>query len=131
METILPDSRVVGAVVWGVERHVKRALARVTIPRECPIGRLCVPRSIQPAVLHWSHASRLVAHPGSRGTLATIRQRFWWPALVRGGCRFVFSCPVCEQSKSSNYPPAGLIRPLPIPSPRSHIALNFITGLPP
>ncbi len=39
------------------------------ISRKCPTGRLFVPRSICPTVLRWSHASRLVAHPGIRGTL--------------------------------------------------------------
>ncbi len=131
-ETILPNGRVVGAVVWEIEQQVKRALARVTIPRECPTGRLFVPKSVRPAVLSWSHASRLVLHPGVSGTLATVYQRFWWPALVRDICHFVASCPVCAQSKSSNSPPAGLLRPLPIPShPWSHIALDFVTGLPP
>ncbi len=131
-ETILPEGLVMGSLVWGIERQVKRALARVTVPRECPAGKLFVPRSVRSAVLCWSHASKLVAHPGIRGTLATVRQRFWWPALALDFRRFVISCPVCAQSKSSNSPPTGLLRPLPIPSrPWSHIALDFVTGLSP
>ncbi len=39
------------------------------ISRKCPTGRLFVPRSVCHAVLRWSHASRLLAHPGIRGTL--------------------------------------------------------------
>lgn len=46
--------------------------------------------------------------------------------------RFVAACPVCAQAKSSNSSPARLLQPLSIPSrPWSHIALNFVTGLPP
>lgn len=48
---------------------------------------------------------------------------------VRG---FVTSCSVCAQGKSSHRPPAGPLRPLPVLSrPWSHVALDFITGLPP
>ncbi|KAI2657893.1 Transposon Tf2-6 polyprotein [Labeo rohita] len=123
--------RVVGAVVWGIEQQVKRALSHVTIPRDCPEGKLFVPESVRSVVLRWSHASRLAVHPGVRGTLTSVRQRFWWPAIVRDVRRYVASCPVCAQSKSSNSPPAGLLRPLPIPSrPWSHIALDFVSGLP-
>ncbi len=68
--------------------------------------------------------SRLVAHPGDRG--------FWWPALVRDVRHSVASCLVCAQSKSSNSPPAGLIRHLPISSRNlSHIALDCVPGLHP
>lgn len=45
---------------------------------------------------------------------------------------FVAACQVCARGKASHQPPAGLLRPLPIPSrPWSHIAVNFVTGLPP
>uniref|UniRef100_A0A674P2A1 Integrase catalytic domain-containing protein n=1 Tax=Takifugu rubripes TaxID=31033 RepID=A0A674P2A1_TAKRU len=45
---------------------------------------------------------------------------------------FVASCSECTRSKPSHRPPAGLLQPLPIPPrPWSHIALDFITGLPP
>ncbi|KAL0149344.1 hypothetical protein M9458_055382, partial [Cirrhinus mrigala] len=130
-ESILPKGRVVGAVVWGIEQQVKRALSHVTIPRGRPEGKLFVPESVRSAVLRWSHASRLAVHPGVRGTLTSVRQRFWWPAIVRDVRRYIASCPVCAQSKCSNSPPAGLLRPLPISSrPWSHITLDFVSGLP-
>uniref|UniRef100_A0A4W6C473 Integrase catalytic domain-containing protein n=1 Tax=Lates calcarifer TaxID=8187 RepID=A0A4W6C473_LATCA len=45
---------------------------------------------------------------------------------------FVSACSVCARNKSSHRAPAGLLRPLPIPHrPWSHIAVDFVTGLPP
>lgn len=57
------------------------------------------------------------------------------PALLVAQSRdvndFVAACVVCVQRKASHRLPAGLLRPLPIPShPWSHIAVNFVTGLP-
>ncbi len=130
-ESILPQRCVVGAAIWGVEQAVRRALSHVTRPPHAPEGTLFVPEVVRSAVLRWGHTSKLVAHPGVRGTLAAIRQRFWWPTRERDVRRFVASCHVCAQTKSSNTPPAGLLRPLPIPSRLwSHIALDFVTGLP-
>ncbi|KAG1930238.1 retrotransposable element [Pimephales promelas] len=130
-EEILPKGVVVGAAVWGIERLVKRSLAHAITPRLCPRGLLFVPPSARLAVLQWGHSSKLFAHPGVRGTIAAIRQRFWWPSRERDVRRFIASCTVCAQTKSGNSPPAGLLRPLPLPSrPWSHIALDFITGLP-
>lgn len=131
-ENILPEECVVGAAVWGIERVVKQALSRTVTPPRCPDRSLFVPQSVRAAVLRWGHSSKLAVHPGVRGTLAVIRQRFWWPTIEQDVRRFVSSCPVCAQTKSGNSPPAGLLRPLPTPSrPWSHIALDFVTGLPP
>ena len=45
---------------------------------------------------------------------------------------FASACSVCAQAKVTHQPPQGLLQPLPIPHrPWSHIALDFITGLPP
>src|SRR4029434_3598435 len=44
---------------------------------------------------------------------------------------YVQACAVCATQKSSHQAPAGLLRPLPIPSrPWSHISMDFVTGLP-
>ncbi len=42
------------------------------------------------------------------------------------------ACSVCARGKTSNRPPEGLLQPLSVPSrPWSHIALDFVTALPP
>ncbi|KAM9506098.1 uncharacterized protein ACWYII_048073 isoform 2-T2 [Salvelinus alpinus] len=130
-EGILPEGRVVGLTVWGIERQVKQALTHTASPRACPRNLLFAPVSTRLAVLQWAHSAKLAGHPGVRGTLASIRQRFWWPTQERDTRRFVAACSDCAQTKSGNSPPAGRLRPLPIPSrPWSQIALDFITGLP-
>lgn len=45
---------------------------------------------------------------------------------------FIAACTVCACSKTSHQPSPGLLCPLPVPGrPWSHIALDFVTGLPP
>uniref|UniRef100_A0A8D0AQG0 Reverse transcriptase n=1 Tax=Sander lucioperca TaxID=283035 RepID=A0A8D0AQG0_SANLU len=45
---------------------------------------------------------------------------------------FVGACTICARGKASHRPLTGLLRPLPLPGrPWSHIALDFVTGLPP
>ncbi len=131
-ETILPEGMVVGALSWGIERRVEEAGRGVHVPEGCPAGRLLVPEALRPEVLQWGHESRLVCHPGIRRTLFAIRQRFWWPTLAADVRQFVLACPTCAQCKPVNRPPDGLLHSLPIPSrPWSHIALDFVSGLPP
>uniref|UniRef100_A0A8C7WRV6 Integrase catalytic domain-containing protein n=1 Tax=Oryzias sinensis TaxID=183150 RepID=A0A8C7WRV6_9TELE len=44
---------------------------------------------------------------------------------------YVAACSTCARSKTSNRPPSGLLHPLSTPSrPWSHIAVDFVTGLP-
>lgn len=54
-----------------------------------------------------------------------MQHLFWWRKTSR-------TLSLLSSVLFSNSPPAGLLRPLPIPTrPWSHIALDFITGLPP
>ncbi|KAG1934059.1 retrotransposable element [Pimephales promelas] len=130
-EGILPQGVIVGAAIWGIERLVKRTLSHTRTPRLCPKGLLFVPPSARRAVIQWGHSSKLFVHPGVRGTIAAVKQRFWWPSRERDIRRFIASCSICAQTKGSNRPPAGFLRPLPVPSrPWAQIALDFITGLP-
>lgn len=123
---------VVGGLEWEVVAEVRRAQSRVAIPPRMPPGRLFVPPGLRSKVLAWGHSSRLACHPGVRRTISFIARSFWWPSLTRDVKGFVASCPACCRAKPSHAPPAGLLRPLPVPSrPWSGIAVDFISGLPP
>ena len=131
-ETILPHSCVVAAATWEIETCIREAQRSHPDPGNGPPNCLFVPDSARSQVLQWGHSSKLTCHPGFHRTLSFIKRRFWWPSMTCDTRAFVSACSVCARSKASHQPPAGLLRPLPVPSrPWSHIAVDFVTGLPP
>ena len=130
-QVILPSTRVVGVVTWGLESAVRAVQRTHPIPAGGHRNRLFVPESVRSWVLQWGHSSQFACHPGVTRTSLFLRRRFWWPTLEADVREFVAACKVCAWSKASHRPPAGLLRPLPIPGrPWSHVALDFVTGLP-
>ncbi len=97
---IVPLNRVVAAATWEVESRVREALEGITIPARCPEGLLFVPESVRTSILQWGHSSRLACHSGVSRTLALIKQRFWWPSVMRDAQEFVLACPVCAVGKA-------------------------------
>ncbi len=131
-ECILPEKVVISTITWEFETKVKTALEGVTPPPGCPPSRLFVPEGLRSNVIRWGHCSNVACHPGVNRTSCLVKQRFWWPLMARDIHDFVLACSVCATSKTSNRPPDGLLRPLSVPSrPWSHIALDFVTALPP
>ena len=130
--TILPTTCVAASLTWEIESVVQDALRTQPDPGGGPPGRLFVPPPARSQVLQWAHTSRFSCHPGIRRTIDMLRRTFWWSSLEADTRAYVLACSVCSRNKSSHRPSAGLLQPLPVPHrPWSHIALDFITGLPP
>ena len=128
---VLSEGVVVGGLEWEVVEEVRRALQGCQVPARLPVGRLFVPKAVRSKVLQWGHSSRLACHPGVARTESFLRRHFWWPGLHKDVVGFVAACIPCNRAKADHAAPAGLLRPLPLPSrPWSCIALDFITGLP-
>lgn len=131
-ETMLPPSRIVATLRWEIESRVRLAQRRHPNPGTGPPNALFVPDSMRSEVLQWAHDTRLSCHPGSGRTLGVLQGKFWWPTMGQDTKEYVSACPVCSQNKNLNRAPAGLLQPLPIPNrPWSHVAIDFVTGLPP
>ncbi|KAL4007301.1 hypothetical protein ACER0C_001153 [Sarotherodon galilaeus] len=129
-EPFLPATCVVGAITWEIEALVREA--QDTDPDPGPPGRLFVPAAVRAQVLHWGHTARFTCHPGACRTITFLQRFFWWPSLDKDAREYVRACATCARNKRPNQPRAGLLQPLPTPGrPWSHIALDFIMGLPP
>src|SRR3984893_11168365 len=71
---------------------------------------------------------------GHRGIAAThhkLIQHYYWPHMYEDVVTYVKECHTCQQSKSVNQPPGGLLQPLELPEqPLTDISMDFITHLP-
>jgi hypothetical protein len=95
--------------------------------------RLVIPKDndLLHKVLLEFHTSPIGGHAGITRTLARIKSQFYWPDMKGDIVDYVQKCMVCQQAKTTNTSPAGLLQPLPIPSQVwEDIAMDFITGLP-
>uniref|UniRef100_A0A8C6VZ26 Gypsy retrotransposon integrase-like protein 1 n=1 Tax=Nothobranchius furzeri TaxID=105023 RepID=A0A8C6VZ26_NOTFU len=130
--TILPASCIVGAIAWDITNKVLEAQRLEPDPGTGPPHKTYVPSSTRGSLIHWAHTAKFSIHPGLGRTLALIRRTFWWPSMYKDVKEYISACQVCARSKSSHQAPQGLLHPLPVPPrPWSHIALDFVTGLPP
>ncbi|KAL3973506.1 potassium voltage-gated channel Eag-related subfamily H member 3 [Sarotherodon galilaeus] len=129
--TILPGSCVLGAVTWEIESQIRHAQRRDPDPGVGPPGKLYVPSSVRARVLHWLHTARFACHPGVRRMVSLLRRSFWWPSLQTDARDYVLACEACARNKSRHQASSGQLHPLPVPGrPWSHIAVDFVTGLP-
>ncbi|MCI00250.1 transposon TF2-1 polyprotein, partial [Trifolium medium] len=95
--------------------------------------RLMIPaeEEIVQKLLHEFHSSPIGGHAGITRTLARLKAQFYWPKMQEDVKSFVQKCLICQQAKTSNTLPAGLLQPLPIPQQVwEDVAMDFITGLP-
>lgn len=82
-------------------------------------------------VLREYHSSPIGGHAGITRTMARVVAQFYWQGMKEDIKQFVQQCAICQQAKSTNALPAGLLQPLPIPSQVwEDVAMDFITGLP-
>ncbi|KAI2644948.1 Transposon Tf2-6 polyprotein [Labeo rohita] len=131
-ETVLPSFIIVAPVAWDLVTEVTEAQAQDPPPVDCPEGLTYIPAVLRKRVLSEVHSVPSSSHPGIEATVHLLRNRFWWPSLRSDTITFVKQCVTCNTSKTSHQLPAGLLQPLPIPKrPWSHIAVDFVTDLPP
>ena len=69
-------------------------------------GRLFVPKTLVPTVLHEFHDVR--GHFGVNRTYAMIAERYYWPRKGNDVHRHCQRCDICQHNKSNTHKLAGL-----------------------
>ncbi|KAL0183738.1 hypothetical protein M9458_019434, partial [Cirrhinus mrigala] len=131
-DPILPATLIVAPVQWDIITEVTESQATDPPPADCPSDKLYVPQPLRERVLQLIHNNPSSGHPGITATLQLVSQKFWWSTLRIDTINYVRNCETCCITKPSKQLPAGLLQPLPTPQrPWSHIAIDFVTDLPP
>lgn len=73
------------------------------------VEKIVVPSDFRQQLLEQFHSSPTGGHFGTKKTLAKLQHRYYWPNMHLTVRRFVVSCRDCQQYKSSNQPPQGLM----------------------
>ncbi|VFQ83111.1 unnamed protein product [Cuscuta campestris] len=95
--------------------------------------RLCIGRDspLWAQLLREYHDSPLAGHPGIQRTFYRLAMHFHWPGMRRDIQRHIEACTICQVTKYSTQPPAGLLQPLPIPLQPLPLPRDFVDGRPP
>ncbi|KAI2668509.1 Transposon Tf2-8 polyprotein [Labeo rohita] len=130
-EPIIPPNLIISPIIWNQDQNIQQATLQEPATKECPEGKIYIPRSQRQPLLGAAPQSPGSGHPESRRTLSLLQTSYWWPSMHCDTIRYVQSCSVCAMSNTPCQLPTGKLVPLPIPQrPWSHIGVDFVTDLP-
>ena len=88
-------------------------------------------KKIMTEILKEAHDIPISGHMGINKTLEKINRKYYWPKMHRHIQYYINTCMKCQENKSSNQLPMGLLQSLPIPERRwQQITMDFIVQLP-
>ncbi len=80
------------------------------------LTRLAIPASLIEIVLQAHHDDLQGGHLGRNRTCEAVRQKYWWPHMIKHINAWVASCERCQEKKEPRRGKSGLLEPLPIPA---------------
>ncbi|KAL6476435.1 hypothetical protein MHYP_G00149340 [Metynnis hypsauchen] len=92
--------------------------------------QLVVPEEMTGQFLRYFHNSPFGGHLGRMKTLRKILEVAWWPNIRGDVWKYVKECVTCQQYKSSNTKPAGLLQQTEVQKPGEMIGVDFMGPLP-
>ena len=127
-------------VVVKAVKELKRSLTKSVKSSEWSIengllyyrGKIYVPASeLHCWILILCHDSKLAGHPRRWKTLELVSRNYWWPQMSRYIGKYVSTCDMCLQTKSTYQIPTRQLHPLPVlDAPWDTISIDFIVELP-
>ncbi|UYV61067.1 K02A2.6-like, partial [Cordylochernes scorpioides] len=99
-----------------------------------PEGRawlLVVPRVRRKDILKEYHNHMICGHLGVTRTMHRLKDKYFWPSMLKDVVEYVRTCHLCQSRKGSNQLPAGLLHPIPAANyPFERVGIDFLGPLP-
>ncbi|GJU42146.1 putative reverse transcriptase domain-containing protein [Tanacetum coccineum] len=82
-------------------------------------------------IMHESHKTKYLIHPGSSKMYQDLKKLYWWPNIKAEIATYVSKCLTCAKVKAEHQKPSGLLQQLEIPEWKwEKITMDFVFGLP-
>nr|GEW67384.1 reverse transcriptase domain-containing protein [Tanacetum cinerariifolium] len=82
-------------------------------------------------IMHESHKSKYLIHPGSTKMYQDLRKLCWWPNMKADITTYVNQCLTCAKGKAEHLKPLGLLQQPKIPKWKwENVTMDFVTGIP-
>ncbi|KAL4154128.1 hypothetical protein QTP88_001961 [Uroleucon formosanum] len=93
---------------------------------------IVVPKTLINVILKSYHESVLSAHFGIIKTLAKLKQKYYWPTIIRDTTNFIKTCISCQMIKKPTGKGNGLLQPIPLLSgkPMQRLTFDYLGPLP-
>ena len=112
------EFRVLGKLLW----RLYDGRYQLVIPAQ--------PAWVKNVVMQECHDVAMAGHFGKHKTLATVRQRFWWPRMVEEVTDYCKTCVICQRIKVSRQRPAVSLHQSEPPVRRwQEVSIDWVTGL--
>ncbi|UYV63925.1 hypothetical protein LAZ67_2006034, partial [Cordylochernes scorpioides] len=99
-----------------------------------PEGRawlLVVPRVRRRDILKEYHNHMICGHLGVTRTMHRLKDKYFWPSMLKDVVEYVRTCHLCQSRKGSNQLPAGLLHPIPAANyPFERVGIDLLGPLP-
>ncbi|POM67645.1 LOW QUALITY PROTEIN: Retrovirus Polyprotein [Phytophthora palmivora] len=95
--------------------------------------RLYIPddEDLRNRVICENHGTVTAGHPGSYKTYVAVREKYYWPRMMKYIQRYCNTCEMCQRNKARQVKPPGLLQPLDVPRGRwIDISMDFVVSLP-
>lgn len=90
---------------------------------------MCIPDcSLRLEIIRETHEGGLSGHFGRDKTIALLKDRFFWPKMMKDVIHYILRCRTCHLAKLTSHN-TGLYTPLPVPSaPWEDVSMDFVVG---
>nr|GEW21106.1 reverse transcriptase domain-containing protein [Tanacetum cinerariifolium] len=96
-------------------------------------GRSWIPYrgNLRELIMHESHKSKYLIHPGSDKMYPDLKKLYWWPNMKAEIATYVSKCLTCAKVKAEcQKPPSLLVQPVILVWKWENITVDFVTKLP-
>ncbi|KAL4141393.1 hypothetical protein QTP88_004040 [Uroleucon formosanum] len=93
---------------------------------------IVVPKTLINVILKSYHESVLSAHFSITKTLTKLKQKYYWPTIIRDTTHFIKTCISCQMIKKPTGKSNGLLQPIPLLSgkPMQRLTFDYLGPLP-